>query len=92
MVPNIEEKSKAFIEDRCLAVARERAWGGMEIQKITIRRVNSKHGVANWEVSQITPSVPPMIHLEVLLIIAPLRQHYALPAANSVDLQSFDGS
>lgn len=79
MVPNIEEKTKTFIEDRCLAVAREKAWGCAEIQKIIVRRVDSKTDGANWEVFQIFPSVSPMTHLEVLLVIAPLRQHYVLP-------------
>ncbi len=70
-------KSRAWLEAECLKLAK-RALGGREIQRVTIRRLNTKGTGPNWKIADIIPQPTLMVSGEVREALAHLPGTYAL--------------
>ena len=78
MHEKMPEKTKAFIEAKCLEAAR-RAAGCKDLEKVSIERTKPMGSGSNWQVAGFRPQLPKIAESEALKVIAPLRQQYALP-------------
>ncbi len=70
-------KSRDWLEAECLRLA-NRAPGGSEIQRVTIRRLHPKGTGPNWKVADLIPQPALAFSAEVRALLADLPASYAL--------------
>ena len=77
MVEHMPEMSRAFLEAKCLKVARA-ALGCSDLTAVKIERADPLGSAPNWCVKEFIPRLPPLAEKEAREKVLPLMGRYAL--------------